>query len=402
MVFNLRESGRILYISSVDISIGNGPGVNELEFILGLYKAIGDRAHFLIPKPVENVSGLPPHVCTFTLPHKKHSLRHFPNHVVSQIRQANVILAHNQFDLLVFRLDVLPIAPLFITKKHQMPYALKTLGQGVINVLSEKGKLWQSLSGVNQWLFKQLVNAAIVADSVSVMQVNYLQQVLAIGSNKIVWVDNAVNTNRFVPSSTQTARLELGLINFDPIIGYVGTRPWERGGMQLVEVAPRLLSKYPNLGLVILGDGTELETLKQRACELKIEEHCVFPGYVPFHKVPCYINSLDIGVSISLRSNRRAASELKVRQYLACGKPVVVSPGSNDFLTTSKLGSIVQPTDLETITAELDHWLSLPNKEKLKLAHRASQYAQDCLSIEHALSKRFELWAERLPLQQLG
>jgi hypothetical protein len=32
-VMDLKTNGRILYISSVDVSIGNGPGVNEREFI---------------------------------------------------------------------------------------------------------------------------------------------------------------------------------------------------------------------------------------------------------------------------------------------------------------------------------------------------------------------------------
>jgi glycosyltransferase involved in cell wall biosynthesis len=398
---NLHKTGQILYISSVDVSIGNGPGVNEREFILALHNAIKDRVHFLIPRPVNEVPDLPITACTFTFPHRRHNPIFFPAHILSQFRLTDQLLSRRQFDLLVFRLDVLPFAPLFITRKHQIPYALKTLGQGLMNVLNERGGwLGKSLMGVNRRLVKQLLTQALLADSVSIAQVEFLQQILDVNSQKIVWIDNAVNINRFFPSSPTDARKELGLLGFDPIIGYVGTRPWERGGMQLVEAAPRLLAKYPNLGLVILGDGQQLETLKKRAQELQVENHCLFTGYVPFDQVPLYINSLDVGVSISLRDDRRAASELKVRQYLACGKPIVVSPGSNDFVITENFGSIVEPTDLEAITTELDRWLSLTADERSEFEYKVTQYIRHNLSMEAAIAQRLKLWTERYPLPQ--
>jgi glycosyltransferase involved in cell wall biosynthesis len=399
---DLKKDGRILYISSVDVSIGNGPGVNEREFILALYAAVGDRAHFIIPQPENEVSDLPLHACTFTVPHHRHHPVFYPVHILSQIRLARRLLSRNHFDLIVFRLDVLPFAPLFITKQRQTPYVLKTLGQGMLNVLYERGSwLGKSLAEMNRRLVKRLVTGALLADSVSVTQVEFLNKVLDPDSQKIIWIDNAVNTNRFFPSSTSNARKELGIAGFDPIIGYVGTRPWERGGMQLIETAPRLIAKYPTLGVVILGDGKELDTMKERADQLGIGSHCVFTGYVPFHRVPLYINSLDVGVSINLRPDRFAASELKVRQYLACGKPVVVSPGSNDFVVVENLGSIVQPADLDAITVMLEKWLSLTADERNDFSKRATQYTQNNLSIDAAVTNRFKLWSERLQTHRL-
>ena len=172
---DLRRNGRILYISSVDVSVGNGPGVNEREFILALYAAVGDRAHFLIPQPMAEITDLPSQVCTFSLPHWRHHPLYFPAHVVSVIRHADELLSRRKFDLLLFRFDVLPLAPLYITKRHPIPYVAKTLGQGALNVLAEKGGwLGRSLEGVNRWLFKQLMARALVADSCSPIQVEYL------------------------------------------------------------------------------------------------------------------------------------------------------------------------------------------------------------------------------------
>jgi glycosyltransferase involved in cell wall biosynthesis len=393
---NLLEEGHILYISSTDVSIGNGPGVNEREFILTLYDLIGDRAHFLIPRPKEEVVDLPAGACTYCLPYKRHPLNYW-GHTASQVRLANKLLSQREFDLIVMRLSLFPLSSLRLTRKHRIPYAIKTLGVGPLNVLDDKGWwLGSSLNKLNHRMFKSLVHNAIVADTDSTLHVETLQRILGVNSDTIVWIDNTVNVKRFFPSSTINARKELGLTQFDPIIGYIGSRPWERGGMQLIEAAPQLLSKYPNLGVVIIGEGKELEDMKKRARELKIADRVRLEGYIPFDRIPLYVNSLDVGVSISLSEDRRVNSELKVRQYLACGKPVVISPGSNKFVVEENLGSVVQPTDIDAIAKELDYWLSFPSDKREAFCQRAAEYMFNNLSMEAGVNKRIDLWSKRL------
>lgn len=396
---DLKKHGRILYISSVDISIGNGPGVNEREFVLGLHAALGGRAHFLVPRPEHTVSELPAEICTYSLPHRRHHPLLYPAHILSQVLAANRLLDGQRFDLIVFRLDLLPLAPFLITRGHRIPYALKTLGQGMINTLNERmGLFGRALGSINLRLARRLLEGAILADSVSQAQVEYLREVLGVDDpEKIIWIDNAVNTGRFQPVPAAQARLARGLERFNPIAGYVGTRPWERGASQLIEAAPRLLRSFPDLGIVVLGDGSGVDSLKHRAAELGVAEHCIFTGYVPFEQVPSYINSLDVGVSINLRADRSAASELKVRQYLACGRPVVLSPGSNDFVVEHGLGSLVQPTDQDGIAAALEEWLSLPPQAREQFSAMSSRYVRDHLSVEAAIERRLVLWSEQIP-----
>jgi len=391
------SSGDILYVSSIDVSVGNGPGVNEREFIHALHAAMGSRAHFLIPAPEHPVSDLPLSDCTFTRPHRRHHPLHFLAHSWSKVRRARALLAERHFDMLVFRLDVLPVAALLITRKCGTPYALKTLGQNSIKILDTRGGwLGRSLKGLNRHMVKQVVSGAIVADSVTELQAEFLASGLDEDPARIVWVDNAVNTERFSRTSPEIARAELGLEAHDPIIGYVGSRPSERGGMALIEAAARLSEKYPRLGVLIVGDGPGMESLRRRAGELGVEERCVLTGYVPFDRVPVHINALDVAVSISRLADRRAASELKVRQYLACGKPVVISPGGNEFVAHEGLGSVVDPSDPEAIAAALDRWLAPSPTECEDFARRAEEYMRRHLSMESAIAKRFSLWKERL------
>jgi glycosyltransferase involved in cell wall biosynthesis len=399
-MINLFESGRLLYISSVDISIGNGPGVNEVEFLNGLLSIMGNRAHFLIPRPNSPVSEIAAEQCTYSQPHHQHSPWHFHQHIISQIKQANRLISQEHFDLLLFRLDLLPFAPLYITKKHNIPYALKTLGQGLMNIFSDKitWPIGSLLSTFNQTLVKKLVKGAIAVDTVSQIQKTILDNSLNVEDDRITYIDNAVNTKRFYPIPTQQAKKELGLDKYNPIIGYAGNNAHTRGGIQLIEAAPALLQKYPNLGVVILGDTKGSQSLIDSARNLNIENHCVFTGNVPFNQVPAYINAFDVGTSL-LPQKHHGQSELKVRQYLACGKPVVATtPGSNDFIAENDLGTLIQNGDKNSTIDALDKWISTSDEERSQFSARAHQFARDHLSIEQMLDKRITLWNERMNL----
>jgi glycosyltransferase involved in cell wall biosynthesis len=387
----------MLYISAADVSVGNGPGVNENEFVHALYGAIGERAHFLVPRPVETVDDLPAAALSFCQPHRRYHPLRFPLHVLSQIRAAGRLLRERHFDLLLLRIDVFPFVPFYLTRRHRLPYAIKTLGTGGLDALEKRGWFARLLAPLNRWMFRSLVSRALVADTDSEGHAVALRQRLGLGAREIVWIDNAVNTGRFQPGGRDEARRTLGLERFDPVIGYVGSRPWERGGAQLLEAAARLLPRFPQLGVVIVGSGEPVAAMKRRAAELGIAEHCHFAGYVPYRRVPLYVKSLDVGVSISLQPERAVNSELKVRQYLACGIPIVISPGGNEFVPEQGFGTVVEPADLPAITDAIARWLSLPASEREAFASRSARYMHEHLSMAAAIERRIRLWAERMP-----
>jgi glycosyltransferase involved in cell wall biosynthesis len=393
---DLRATGRILYIAPADPSVGNGPGVNENEFIHALHAALGERVRFLVPQPSEAVDDLPREALHFCHPHRRYHPLHFPLHVVSQIRAANRLLREQPVDLLVFRIDVFPLVPLYLTWKHRLPYAIKTLGTGGLNALEHRGPLARALAPLNRRMFRRLVAGALAADTDSQLHAEEMRERLGQSEDQIVWIDNAVNTGRFFPGSRDDARRQLGLAELDPIVGYVGSRPWERGGAQLLEAAARLVAKHPKLGVVIVGAGEPVAALQRRAAELGLAEHTRFAGYVPYRQIPLYVRSLDVGVSISLAPERAMNSELKVRQYLACGKPIVISPGSNEFVPAGGFGTVVEPEDLDAITAALERWLALAPAEREAFAKRAAAYMHEHLSMAAAIERRLQLWAERM------
>jgi glycosyltransferase involved in cell wall biosynthesis len=408
-VFDLRKDGRILYISSVDISRGNGPGVNEREFTLEFCKTFGERAHILVPKPEIRLTEINQHNFTFSRNHKRHRPIPFLQHQLSQLWLANALMKSGRFDFLIFRLSILPFAQSYIIRHYRIPCAIKTLGKGVGDVLRRQGGVvGKALAPLNDVLVKDIITRAIAIDVCTEKYLTYVQERWALDAAKLCLIENATNTDRFYPLDEITARSKCNLSHFDPIVGFVGGRPWERGGTQMIELASRLLPQYPNLGIVIVGGGWHqlrgLDQLRKQAHELGVADHCVLPGQVPYERVPYFINAFDVGISLDKTETLSSVgnSSQKLRQYLACGKPVVSGPGGNLFLEREELGSIVNPDDINQITRAVTAWLSLTDDEKRAHCHRAVDFAQKHLSVKKTLDDRIEFWNNRLKVEQTG
>lgn len=107
---------------------------------------------------------------------------------------------------------------------------------------------------------------------------------------------------------------------------YVGKIDPHRGIDLLVEVMPKLLPEFPDLRLVLVGNGTELEKLTARARELNIEQTVEFAGWVPFERVSSYVRDSDVCLIPHRRSEHTETTiPNKIFDYMAFGKPVVSS-----------------------------------------------------------------------------
>jgi len=394
---NLAANGNILYASPFDISLTNGPGINEREFVTSLFEAIGDRAHFVIPRPIGGLPvGIPQAHCTFSSPHRRHHPLHIIPHIVSQFRAIDNAIAERPYDLLIFRLGPLPISFLHAALRRNVPIVLRHLSTGIATVFNERGGVvGRLLARPNRYLISQVARRAILSDSVSEQDVQQVVSEYGVSKDRVVWIDNAVNTAKFFPTDTRSARASLGLAHFQHLAGYVGNYAWRRGAAQLIEATPQLLRRFPSLGVIVLGSGRGMAQLQQRANELGISRHCVFTGQIPYEMVPQYINAMDVGVSI-LEPREFAASEQKVRQYLACGKPVVATPGSNEFLEANELGSVVAPNDIQGVAQQLERWLLLDDSSRRDFQERALSFVDANFSSTRLMSHRLGMWSKVL------
>ncbi len=400
------EKKRILYITSVDLGLERGPGINEREFALALDKECGSRVHYIIPKPAKEIEDLRVisgriFYCVRINYYNPLSLL---MHVITMVWMHSRLQKLYKYDLIVFRLDLFPFGPYLVTRTTKTPFVIKTL---------EYFDYFRSQKGVKGFIGRlshpfinhfhhYLASKAMAIDACTTSFITFFKKRLNLDDNKLFYIDNAVNTDRFRPIDLNEARCKSGLTKFDPIIGFVGGRPFERGGLQMIEAASLLLKSYNNLGIVIVGGSErEISLLYEHALALGVSHHCVIMGKIAYIDVVYYVNSFDVCISFDLmdRTVLFGNSSQKIRQYIACGKPVVIGEGGNEFVEREGLGSIVLANNKKDIAGALQSWLGLNAVERKAHAAKASSYARQNLSVEKTVKERLDLWSEKLKMK---
>lgn len=138
-----------------------------------------------------------------------------------------------------------------------------------------------------------------------------------------VW-SSGVDLCLFYPRSGATKKKALGLEG-KFIVFYHGSVGHRRGVVEVVEAFRKLKDKNDKILFFILGSGTEISTI----CELKESEKLdnvyIHPP-VDYREVPDFIAMGDVCV-VPLPDEEcwRVSSPLKVMEYLAMGKPMILT-----------------------------------------------------------------------------
>ena len=132
---------------------------------------------------------------------------------------------------------------------------------------------------------------------------------------------NAIDQGRFLsPGPASSLRVRLGLEG-SIVIGHVGLfYRWDRLDV-LIELVKIIRDGHPNAKVLLVGDGPEMENLKQTARRLGMENTVIFPGPVHRDDVPAYIDAMDICV---LPDSNAFGSPIALFEFMAMGKPCIV------------------------------------------------------------------------------
>ena len=177
-----------------------------------------------------------------------------------------------------------------------------------------------------------------------------LQTDYGVPESKIVVIPNGANTELFKPMPSDRAKAELNLNNSHDYVCFVGSL-WRAQGVEyLIKSSPLILEELPNTKFLIVGDGQLKAELINLAENIGVLDKFIFTGMVPYKQVPLYVNACDVCISPQardFRNERTGVSPLKLCEYMACGKPVVVGDleGNRDLILESNAGYVVQAED---------------------------------------------------------
>ncbi len=206
-----------------------------------------------------------------------------------------------------------------------------------------------------------------------------------ISPQKVVTIPNGIDGSKFdIKIDKEKKKKELGLIGFDPIIG-LGVRLAEQKGITyLLRAMPKVIEFFPNIALVIAGEGPLESDLKKEATALGIKKNVHFVG--PRLDMPELLKLFDLYVLPSLWEGL----PMVLLEAMAAGCPIIATDvGGNAYaIKDGYNGTLIEPCNPPKLVEAMINLLSQSNLKKIYILNGLQIY-RDKFSAE-AMTRRYE------------
>ena len=136
-----------------------------------------------------------------------------------------------------------------------------------------------------------------------------------------------INTNHLQAACSEVPEVLQARFAGHPVIIHQGIFGDTRGSYQLLDAVKLLVSEFPNLRCIVLGEYVygSFDTYRARVRELGLDDNIVFIPPVPFNEVPAYIALANVGLILFQPGpvNHTLAMPHKLFDYMREARPVV-------------------------------------------------------------------------------
>jgi len=254
-------------------------------------------------------------------------------------------------DLVYERTTSNSIAPTLLARWRGIPIVQE------VNVTVEIGRLRPlALRGLSRRIEKWMVRRAALFVTVS----EQFKDMLVKGgfpTERIVVCPNAVRPEEFDPAAVAAAERPPTVGEDAFVVGYVGAFvPYHRLD-RLIEAAAEMAGEHPHVRWLLVGDGVERPRVEALIERLGLREKFWLPGAVRHELVPAYVKAMD---AAALPSSERFNSPMKLFEYMAMGRPVVVpdKPAIREVIRDGINGILFRPDDPKALKTALERVLN--------------------------------------------
>jgi len=214
--------------------------------------------------------------------------------------------------------------------------------------------------------------------AVSQAGINQMKKMIGEISAKVIY--NGVDTNFYNPELPESYKKGTPQLLFVSAL-----RSYKKASL-LIKYMPKLLKKYPNAHLQIVGDGEEKPSLDNLVKKLKLEKTIELTGRVENDELKIRYSSCDVYVSASTFE----VCPVPTLEAMACGKPLVlfdIEP-HREIINISNAGKIFSFEKNSDFLEILDEVYK--NKDSFKKNALTFAKSHDWKSITSQLIEDFE------------
>jgi glycosyltransferase involved in cell wall biosynthesis len=203
---------------------------------------------------------------------------------------------------------------------------------------------------------------------------NDLHNIEHVSREKMSVVQSGTNTQMFYPLDKISCRKTIGLPTDCFVVGFIGNFFSHQGIDILIDSAPMIITEYDNITFLLVGDGPMENIWKEKVNNNNLERYFRFTGYIPYKDVPHYVGAIDVCVAPLMFSSGES-SAVKIFDYLASGRPVILSDIANtgeQFLESNAV-ILIKPEDPSELARSVKQLLSDPGRRE-KMGENGRQF----------------------------
>ena len=209
-----------------------------------------------------------------------------------------------------------------------------------------------------------------------------------IDADKLHFLPNGVEPSFWQGRNREDERTALGVHDDEILACYVGTIGMAHGLGVTLEAAARLRDSAPNIRILIVGDGAELDHLRAMAARDHLT-NVTFTGLVPREKVPGILAASDIAlVTLKPSDVFKTVLPSKMFEAMAAERPILLAVDGEARATLERAGAgrYVPPGDAAALALAIVE-LSADPGARIRMGAAAGDF------VEREFSRR--VWAER-------
>ena len=171
---------------------------------------------------------------------------------------------------------------------------------------------------------------------------NHLLKFKKFQNLKIEIHHNGIDINQFYPFKDQdTLKEEYGC---DTIMSFNGLIKKKFGFHNFLHALPKILKEHKDTHFNLVGYGPDINYVLDFIKRNNLDKQFHYLGVKPHIEIPFYVNNCDIGIGRFTNTLFvRYCMPTKVIEYMACRKPFITTPVSEDVVKNDDCGLILNP-----------------------------------------------------------
>ncbi len=381
---------KILFIAPVDLSKNDGSTIHFLN-IAKCFSKLRTKVHCILYSPSKP---------KFKLPGKDIEIKFVPNPL-----WGNVLLrALKYFYVIPFIIrEVFLFKPKIVYIQFSPPAFFYQLILKSLKLFFSDFKVtvefhdWVSeqraIQGGNKFnvmlIEKLQVGSSKLSDQIRAVAKGIKEKLLLFGINerKIAVIENGTDVNFFQPMDKREAKKLIG-VNPDYLyIGFIGNFAVWQGLDHLLAAIPKVIKTYKDIRFLLVGDGPEMTKIKKSISKLE-KGKIILTGSIPYQEANLYINAFDIGIAPFIKKrNDGMVSPMKIRDYAACGVPIITTKIRGlEMVEEKNIGILVSPDNPEILSEAIIKLIGNPVLRR-KMGEKGRRVAEESFSWENVVEQ---------------